>query len=420
MLFFYVFLTLILTAISAWFAASETAFFSLPASKVKFWKLSTEEEKQHVAYLLSYSKRLLVLIFMLNTVVNILLQNTVSETFDLLHGSPILKIVTPVIIILMFGEFFPKYLGLLYGESLALKAASSFIFLERLFLPIQKVITAIAETLSKTLFFFLKKEPPLVKNELESILKHCEKLGVLSPQEAIFVHATVDFDRKEARDIMTPRSALSYLTLSNLRIGNIQEYREKTEKTSILLVEETIDNPIGAILGVQALFLASNRKEEALSTAKKQIFFAPETMPTHKLVDEFARKGAHIACIVDEHGTLSGCVFREDIRESLLGFHTKKGFIHKVSEQIQDKSMVLPGSTPLSTVNELLHLSLESKYHTATLSGFLVEKLDMIPPSGTCYATQNVEFRVISSSEKTINFVFVQHKTALEKKRKEL
>ena len=70
-----------LTYWSGFFSSSEIALFSLPSTKVQAFKSSPEPKKQLIANLLSKPRDLIVTIYILNTLVNILLQNVSSSMF---------------------------------------------------------------------------------------------------------------------------------------------------------------------------------------------------------------------------------------------------------------------------------------------------------------------------------------------------
>ena len=72
-------LVMFLILASAFCSGSETAFFSLSAMKLKSFQSSKNKKHQLIADLVNHPKDLLVTVFMLNTLVNILLQNVISS-----------------------------------------------------------------------------------------------------------------------------------------------------------------------------------------------------------------------------------------------------------------------------------------------------------------------------------------------------
>src|SRR5262245_9084801 len=102
---------------SGFFSASETAFFSLSDSRVKAYAEDPNWRKRTITQLLRQPKDLLVTVFMLNTLVNILLQNVASTMFGQFGWS--LKVGFPLVITLLFGEIIPKYLGMVHNIAIS-------------------------------------------------------------------------------------------------------------------------------------------------------------------------------------------------------------------------------------------------------------------------------------------------------------
>lgn len=75
---------------SAYCSASETALFSLPATRLRAYRSCLDPKKALIASLLERPRDLLVTVFLLNTLVNILIQNYVSALIGQ-AGSWILK-----------------------------------------------------------------------------------------------------------------------------------------------------------------------------------------------------------------------------------------------------------------------------------------------------------------------------------------
>lgn len=396
-----------LTLCSAFCASSETAFFSLPTARISAWRTSTDHRQRLVAKLLAHSQRLLVLIFVINTLVNILLQNAASDLFDQIGGGWVLKIVVPFVLILGVGEFLPKYLGMLIGEKHAVRTAPFFAGLERIFLPLQRLITSMAETLSRLFFFFLKSEPPLSPKELEGVIEASEDKGVLSSDEAALIRYSLDFERKQVREVMIPRSKVPTIKQSELTVDNLLSVLRSSKCETLLLIDESVDQPIGAIASREALLLEAGEIQSMLARASRQLFFVPESMSARRVFQEFTDRHASMACVVDEHGTVTGFIDWDDLRKRLLGFPHRKGELFPSSNAGQ-KSITVPGTVPLETINSFFETVLTSTYHATTISGWLIEILDGVPPAGTSYVSGDLVFRVLASDEKVVRQVFIQ------------
>ena len=368
-----------------------------------------------VAKLLSQSRYLLVLIFMLNTIVNILLQNVSSNLSETSVGGWVMKLGVPLVLILVLGEFLPKYLGLIYSERLAIRVAPILSFLFRLCAPLLRLITAFAETMSRAIFFFLKPEPPLSASELAGVINACETKGVLSHDEASLIRHSLEFDAKEARELMTPRSAMPALKLSQLNKKNFTSMIRDLSKRAVLIIDETPDSPVGAFSNKESLLFETEGREAGLASAAQQIFFVPEAMPARKLLQEFSERRAAIACVTDEHGSISGYIEAEDLAKTLLGYPQRRstGLLGMSIDRGKGKnqSIIVPGTTPLTLINDHFKTHLTSEYHSATIGGWLEEMLDEIPQEGSSYVTEKLAFRVLSADDTMIKQLFIESKS---------
>jgi len=408
--FFLIFLLVFLTLLSGFFSVAETAFFSLSSSKIHAWRHSSDPRCRHVAWLLARSRYLLVLIFMLDNISDIFLQNAASDLSDLFGGGWLLKVGVPLVLILLFGEFLPKYIGMLRNESIAIHSASFFVAIERFTAPFQRFITSFAEVASRIVFFFLKQEPPLSSKQLETAITTCEAQGILSSAEASLITHTLQIEKKDARELMIPRSAMQALKRSELSPSYIKGLTSSSKISSFLIVDETTDRPIGVLSNATALSSCEKSLEPFLQQASKKLFFVPESMPATRLLQEFSSRKAVMACVIDEHGCISGYIEWAALLQEILGFTAKISAKEVSLLRQKQTSITLPGTTPLETINELFGTTIESKFYATTLGGYLAEVLDMIPQAGASYATPDLLFKVLSANEKVVHQVFIQRK----------
>jgi len=191
-------LLFLLTITSGFFASAETAFFSLSSTRVKTYQQSHDKNKALIAKLLSHPRDLLVTVFMLNTLVNILLQNVASSIFGSSAGWD-LKIGVPFILTLVFGDIIPKYIGIQNNIYITELTAPLVNFIQKMIEPIRKLIVTITEPISRVLFFFLKKEESISRHELEHVLTQSEEFGVLKKEEAFLARGYLNFQNLSVR-----------------------------------------------------------------------------------------------------------------------------------------------------------------------------------------------------------------------------
>ncbi len=422
--FFLAILLVLLTFLSAFFSSTEIAFFSLPSSKIRSWKTASDTRKRRVHEVLSQSRQLLVLIFMLNTIVNVFLQNISSDIFDTPGLDFFGKIVLPLIIILVFGELLPKWIGMTKNQKIALFSSRIYPFLIYVFTPVQKTITNISELFSRLFFFFLKPEPPLKIKELEEIVKHAVHDGVLKDHEALLISNWIDLETKTALDVMIPRSQVMVITSTTikdikqaLRNSGKNEPSKKhfgrnpsRHELNGIIIGKSADLPEGYIQ-FSDLFQRDLSSEEALFTqARKQLFYIPETMKVRKLIQEFEEKKTNVACVVDEHDMVLGYVCFDDIESRLLRRDSpQEEYSNTPGVQIiSPTSLIVSGAVPLEAINAFFGISLTSLYRSTTIAGWLIEQLDFLPKAGTRFIYDRLVLRVLSSNPRRVEKLFIQ------------
>lgn len=405
-------LSLLLLYTSAWIAASETALFSLSSHKIKTYKNDSDERKQLIAKLLARPQDLLVTVFMVNTCVNILLQNVISDMFGA-HASFVLKVGVPLILTLIFGEILPKYIGLQNNQAISYNVAPSINKLQDLMTHIRRVVIAVTSPISKIMFFFLKKEGPISKEELEHVLETSQLQGVLEPEKAKLLQGFLNFQEIPANKIMWPKEDILFYDLTQGLSKLIYLFTDQG-LTRVPVCDGSLENLKGFITVMQ--FFKNQEKiltPDDLVPFLSKPFFVPETTDSGKLLMQLDETGEILAFIVDEYGSITGMLSREDLIEIVVGGIEEED--HELLFSPAGKSEVIAsGKWDLSDFNTYFQSELESATHAITIGGWLTEEIGDIPQSGSTYDLQGFHFKVLAANPKRILRLFIRKKEAKE------
>lgn len=406
-----VILLIALTAASAFASSTEIAYFSLPASRVKSFRSSLNIHKRQVARILSQPKDLLVMIFMLNTIVNVLLQNTASSLFS--EGNWWLKVGFPLFLVLIFGELVPKYISLLHNETLATSYAPTVGFLQRIFTPLQYLITWVSSFFSRLIFFFLKLETPLTKEELEHILESSEGKGLLHREEAELILGVLSLDDKQIKELMQPRSSMPFYDIHEPLSKLIYLFSE--ENLPDVYVFDMPEEKILGVISIRDFFIEREKLEqgEDLKPVLKKPLFIPETTRANLVLDKLRTQNIPSALIIDEYGRASGLIYQQELVSFIVKSKKAQKEAPEGYSRVSKDAIIADGTLPLSEVEELFGISLETLYHVVTIGGLLTERLGTIPKSGTTWQEQGLFFRILSSDQTHIRKVYIQKKGAI-------
>lgn len=408
---------LFLTFWGAYFSASETAFFSLSNMKIKAYQTDVDPRKRLIARMLLQPRDLLVTVFILNTLVNISIQNVFSSMVGQ-EASWVLKVWVPLVFTLIIGEVIPKYLGLQNNVSLAYIVAPSLDFFQRLLKPVLQFMISITAPISRTLFFFFKKEKSLSREELQHVLKTSEEYGVLHPDEADLVWGYLELQEASVKEVMRPREDVEGFEISDPLNKLFSLFADK-KLTEVPVYQKEIDNLLG-MLSAKEAFLHRDIIESQGDLQKylTRPFYIPENTPARLLLRRLDTRSQPSAMVVDEYGTTSGMITRTDLIDLLVGESDEELEKSALYTRSGQNEIIASGKLELSTFNELFDVELDSPNNMVTLGGWLIEQLGDIPKSGTKYKTDVFLFQILSAEPHRIRRVYVRKLSHINPKSK--
>jgi putative hemolysin len=396
-----------LTFCSGYFSASETALFSLPATKIKAYASDPSQRRRLISQLLQRPKDLLVTVFMLNTLVNILLQNVASHMFGV-YASWTLKVGVPLVVTLLFGEIVPKYLGMQHNIGLSDAVAPMISKLQHLLKPIRQAVIAVTYPVSRLLFFFLHKEENISREELRHVLKTSEELEVLHKDEAELVCGYIDLQDVLVKELMRPRQDVLFYDI-NEPLTELTSLFVDQQCSRIPVCRGSLEDVIG-IMSAKEFFLY--RKEltttESLEKRLSKLFFVPENMLARVLLRRFDEKKLIIAMVVDEYGSIAGLITREDILEVIIGQIKDLRDEKRLYSKQSDTEIIASGKLEIDEFNSIFSSDLISENNMVTIGGWLTEQLEEIPKNGTKYETDEFLFHVLTATPNRIRRIYIR------------
>lgn len=397
---------LVLILLSAYFAASETALFSLSPLKLKAYETSTNARERLIAQLLRRPKDLLVTVFMLNTLVIILLQNVTSNVFA--EGGWLLKVALPLVVTLVFGEIIPKYIGIQNNVSISSKVAPSINFFQNLLKPFRELIVKITNPISRVMFFFLKREESISKEELQHVLKRSEEHGVMNPDEADLIAGYLELLDTSVKELMWPREDIIYYDIS-LPLTKLIHLFVDRKCSRIPICDGNIQKVLGILSAKQYFVIRSDIKapKDLLRYLAKPLFI-PENTSARVLRRKFDETHQVMAMCVDEYGQITGLITYEDIVEVVVGNIADSRDLNPLFTRSGKNEIIASGKLELSSFNEIFDAQLESPSDMVTVGGWLTERLGDIPKSGSKYEFEGFLFQVLAADPNRVRRLYIR------------
>ncbi len=375
--------------------------------KIKNYETDRDPKKKLIANLLNQPRDLLVTVFMLNTLVNILLQNVASQMFGT-DASMVLKVGVPLIITLILGEIIPKCIGLQHNATISYHVAPLINFLQGLLGPLRRLVINVTFPVSRFLFFFLHKEENISREELLHVLKASEEHEILNKDESELVCGYLDLQDAFVKELMRPRQDILFYNTDD-PLTKLTSLFIDQKCSRIPVCKGSLENLVG-IMTAKNFFL--NRKEinngDDLTQYLSKPLFVPENSLARILLRRFAEQKEEVGIVVDEYGSIAGLITREDVLEVLIGQiddqRDKKSLYSRQSEN----EIIMSGKLEIVQFNDIFDAYIDSKNNMVTMGGWLTEKLGDIPKAGTKFESDNFLFHVLTANSNRIRRIYVR------------
>ncbi len=207
-------LFVILIALSSFFSASETAFTAIPLHRASAFLRDKLAGSTALYKLKLNPERMLIAILIGNNIVNIFAASLATViSLDIaakinFEGTAVITISTIVvtILVLLFGEIFPKTFATRHADRISLLIAPFYTFLIKLLFPIVRILERMMKGISKK-----EKKNQVSESDLEAFIDLSRKSGILDADEGQMINKLLNFDELTAEEVMTPRIKIKAL-----------------------------------------------------------------------------------------------------------------------------------------------------------------------------------------------------------------
>jgi len=387
-------LMLILVALSAYFSATETAFSTFNRMKIKTMADNGSKRAALVLRMADDYDRLLSTILVGNNIVNILLTTVATLFFaDLIKNSESLattvSTAVTTVVVLIFGEITPKSLAKQYANGFVMTTAPILRFITWILWPINMIFSGWKWILNHV--FKAQEEDTVTEEELLSYLDEAEQDGTMGEQESELIRSVVEFNDKEAKDILIPRVKVTAVA-ADATSEELAELFLETGYSRLPVYEASIDHVVGVVYHKDYYRRAGERPTP--TDLMKPAVYIPPTMKIRLLLKKLQEEHSHIAIVADEYGGIQGIVTLEDILEELVGeiWDEHDDVIRNILPQ-PDGSAVVLCSTELIDLME--HFGTETECDATTVSGWVMEATGCIPAVGDTFTADGLSVEVI-------------------------
>jgi len=285
---------------------------------------------------------------------------------------------------IIVGEQAPKALAIQRAERTALWVAVPIQLFYLLFFPVVWLLNTLANLVLRMAGVAPASDVEVAhsEEELRLVLARSRRHGLLTADEQRLMENVLNMTQKTARQVMSPRSSIVYLSTQNPLKENLWIARESGH-TRFPLCDSDLDHIVGMV-HIKDLFEAreSGQLSPDFREVRRDVLFFPETVTLDRLLRAFQQRRVHMAILVDEFGANVGMITLEDVLEELVG---------EIQDEFDRESppiiMIRPGHY---RIDALCPLDLFQRvfafepFHTdaTTVGGLVFERCGHLPERG--------------------------------------
>jgi CBS domain containing-hemolysin-like protein len=244
---------------------------------------------------------------------------------------------------------------------------------------------------------------PHSEDELRELLRESREGGMIEGEEQELSEAALVFGDRRAREVMTPRSEIVFVTAAD----SPQEVAEKAMRSGhtrlpVADPERGLEGAEGFINAKDLLPVAYGEAAPEVRALARPIARVAESTRLDEVLREMRRDRRHLALVLDEHGTVVGLITLEDILEEIVG-EIEDEFDPRTREMIraEDGGLRIDGAAPLRLVADRLGVEVDAP-HEATVGGHLTEQLGRVPRPGETVMLEDAPLEVVDVDDTRI------------------
>jgi putative hemolysin len=405
----YLILLAVLILFSAFFSSSEGALFSLTRSNVSRLENRSPVGKQ-IAHLLRRPRRLLITILIGNLIVNVSATSVATSVAIGVFGDKGVGIAFAVmsVVILAFGEIFPKVLAVNRASAISLVIVYPLSFFHALFAPLRWPLARLSDVVIDVLKRRLGTTTRhFSKDELLTALDVGRDAGHFGDFEYELLSSIIDFRDTTVKEIMTPSINIFSLA-ADLSVEDMLDQVTKGGHSRVPVYGDTTDD-IRGVVHIKDLARISGEDEDIdVSTIVMPPYYIPESARISFLFKELARERAHIAVVIDEYGSFVGIVTMEDILEEIVGeIRDSKQPLTTAYTMMPDGRIVVLGAMEIEDFNDVFGTDIVDEEHE-TIAGYVIGATGKIPNAGETIEIGKLRFHIISAQPNRIRKMRVE------------
>ncbi len=398
----YMVITVLLLMVSGMMSASEVAFFSLTPADIRNLKQRSSMASESVLKLLKKGDSLLATILVVNNLVNIAIvicSSKIIHSMLKFNNATIEFLFTSVfvtLLLLFFGEIFPKIIAQTANVRVALLFSQPLAVLRWLFMPFSYILINTSGRVGKM------ANPANDNISIEELADAVDMTTEPESEEQKILSGIVGIASREVEDIMRPRIDIKAVE-QTMTFTEVKQVITETGYSRLPVYNEDIDDIKGILFVKDLLEHISKGDEFGWQRLIREPYFVPMHKKVTSVLEDFQRQKFHMAIVVDEYGATQGLISLEDILEEVVGEISDESDVDEsFYRRLNENTYLFDGKTHIVDVARVLDLDddlfEDVQGRAETVAGLLLEinrnflkKGDEVSAHGIRFVVDSIE-----------------------------
>ncbi|MDE2401654.1 MAG: HlyC/CorC family transporter [Burkholderiales bacterium] len=332
-----------------------------------------------------------------------------TETVGLL-----LSFVLVTSLFILLSDLFPKRLGMVAPERVAVSVVGPMRIFLAVFRPIVWFFSRLTDGLFKLFGLPERRDDAITSGDIRAMAEAGAQAGVLAAREHQVIENVFELDTRTVTSAMTGRERIVHFLLDDsetLIRARIDQYPHST----YLVCDGDIDHVVGYVESKHLLSRVLNAQPISLKVDGliNKTLVVPDRLTLSEVLTQFRQASEDLAVIVNEYSLVVGIITINDVMSTVMG-----GLVTSMDEeqivQRDTNSWLIDGITPIPDVLQALgldELPLQEDYET--LAGFLMVMLRRIPKRTDAVEWGGYRFEVMDVDSYKIDQVMVTRVASL-------
>lgn len=323
-------------------------------------------------------------------------------------SASVLSFVLVTSLFILLADLFPKRLGMVAPEQVAVRVVGPMLLVLSAFRPLVWCFKRLTDLLFKLLGLPDRRDEAVTSDDILAMAQAGADAGVLALTGQQVIENVFELDTRLVTSAMTPRDRIVHLLLDDSE-ALIRARIEQFPHSTYLVCDGDIDHVVGYVDSKDLLSRVFNGQPISLQAPGliKKVLIVPERISLSEVLQQFRQAFEDFAVILNEYSLVVGLITINDVMSTVMGSLVAPQDDDQIVQR-DANSWLIDGATPIPDVLRALdldHLPQQDEYET--LAGFMMVMLRRIPRKTDQVSWGGWRFEVLDVDSYRIDQVMV-------------